>query len=246
MRKIKKFIAERQAELKKHALFECMETSRSPEALGRMARALSWWPMVFQDVLRLNADFVKGTPMARFVDYHRIEDAGHDRWFLDDLRALSIEEPRLNDLFGEEFLPIREACYELIVETFREQTPAQRVAFLLALEPTGHVFFANVTLAVERICPDLPLLYFARSHLGVEKDHDLFTESTDHELDKIVLSEEERAGTEAAVRRIYNLFTGVFTYLLDRMTAVEGKPSHIRALGGADVAQRPVRNASAS
>ena len=87
---------------------------------------------------------------------------------------------------------------------------------LLALEPTGHVFFEEVTVAVERLCPELPLRYFARFHLGVEKDHDLFTESTDAELDRLVLGEDERARAEAMVNRVFDRFESVFDYLAVR------------------------------
>lgn len=49
------------------------------DAAARIARAISWWPMVFQDVLRLNFDRVEGMEFARAAQYHRDEDGVHDR-----------------------------------------------------------------------------------------------------------------------------------------------------------------------
>ncbi|AKU97372.1 hypothetical protein AKJ09_04036 [Labilithrix luteola] len=247
MRALKKLIATHQSHLRKHELLTLLRTTNSVTTLANVARALAWWPMVFQDVLRLNTEWVRGTELERFAEYHRVEDSGHDRWYLDDLRVLGVTEPGLDELFSGGYQPIRDACYELIAEIHREQTPAQRVALLLALEPTGHVFFETISSAVERVCPSLPLRYFARFHLGVEKDHDLFTESTDAELDRLVLSDEERAQTEASVARIYRIFSDAFSYLAekgneqpDQMTSV------IRELGGADTNAAPVRDVRAS
>lgn len=242
MRRLKSAIASHRSELSRHILFDLLATSRSTVPLAKMARALAWWPMVFQDVLRLNVDRVRGTEMERFAEYHRVEDSGHDRWFLEDLRAFDVEEPSLSALFEDTFQPIRDACYTLMGEVFREQTPAQRVALLLALEPTGHLFFEQVSDAVDRVCPDLGLRYFARSHLGVEKDHDLFTESTNADLDRIVLSDTERAESEAAIRRIYSTFTDIFSYVADRMSEAAPQQSYIAQLGGTDASS--VRNAS--
>jgi hypothetical protein len=243
MKRLKSVVASHRNELSNHVLFELLATSRSTVPLAKMARALAWWPMVFQDVLRLNVERVRGTELERFAEYHRVEDSGHDRWFLDDLRAFDVEEPSLDALFGETFLPVRDACYALMGEVYREQTPAQRVALLLALEPTGHLFFEQVSDAVDRLCPDLPLRYFARSHLGVEKDHDLFAESTNASLDRIELSDAERAESEAAIQRIYSTFTAIFSYLADRMSEAAPQQSYIAQLHGTDVSVRDASGA---
>jgi hypothetical protein len=243
MRTLKKVIASRQAELRNHRLFRLIESSRSAEPLATMARALAWWPMVFQDVLRLNMDRIQGSEFERFAQFHRDEDSGHDRWFLEDLRAFSVQEPGLDELFDGDFQPIRDACYALVAEIYRNQSGAQRVALLLALEPTGHVFFEQISAAVDRLCPELPLRYFARSHLGVEKDHDLFKESTDADLDRIVLTDRERAESEQAVARIYRTFANVFSYLADRIEKGARSASHVRELGGAEASDPSVRHA---
>ena len=209
-----------------------------PVQWPEMARALAWWPMVFQDVLRLNVERIHGSGFETFAEYHRDEDSGHDRWYLEDLRAFSVDPPSLDELFCGEFRPLRDACYSLLAEVHREQSGAQRVAFVLALEPTGHVFFERISAAVAAIVPDLPLRYFAASRSATEKDHDLFTESTNADLDKIVFSDAEHLEhPKEMVARVYRTFTDVFSYLADRMQTV-GR-SEIRELGGAGAAARP-------
>lgn len=223
MKRFKMAIAARQDELRNHRLFELLAASRSTAPLAEMARALSWWPMVFQDVLRLNVERIRGTALRRWAEHHRTEDAGHDRWFLGDLRALGVEAPGLDELFGDDFQPIRDACYALVGEVRREHTDAERVALLLVLESTGHVFFEQVAAGLDRVCPALPLRYFAQFHLEVELDHELFTASTD--LECIVLGDAERAGVEAAVDRVYGAFADIFSYLADRMSdIIRGEP----------------------
>jgi len=246
MRRLKEVIASHQRSLRKHRLFDLIEMSNSVESLARLARSAAWWPMAFQDVLRLNVDRVRGTWIERFAEYHQVEDSGHDRWYLEDLRVFGVEAPALDELFGDKFRAVRDACYAIIGEVLRPQTGPQRVALLLALEPTGHVFFEQISAAVDRICPNLPLRYFARSHLGVEKDHDLFTESTEAELAKITLSDAERAQSEAMVARVYGTFANIFSYFADEVLETVRSQSHVRELGAPDAAAATTRHAGGS
>ncbi len=225
MHRLKTFIAARRDELRRHRLFERIAACRSAAPLAAMARALAWWPMVFQDVLRLNAERVRGSSLEGFAEHHRREDAGHDRWYLEDLRAFGLEAPGLDELFGEGYRPIRDACYALVHEVLLEQPAARRVVMLLALEPTAQMFFEQVTAATARCCPELPLRYFAHHHLGVEQDHELYAEPAEADLERIVLSDLERARTEAAVARVYDTFADIFSYLADRMDEATARRS---------------------
>lgn len=231
MRRLKTVIAAHQEALGKHPLFERLEASRSAASLARLARALAWWPMTFQDVLRLNLARIEDPALRRYAEHHRAEDGGHDRWFLGDLRALGVNAPGLGELFGGAFQPIRDASFALVAEVCREQSDAERVALLLALEPTGHVFFDRVAAAAERLCPELPLRYFGKHHLDVEHDHELFEAGTGAEIEEVPLSDTERARAEAAVARIYRTFSDIFSYLADRMS--DADPA---AVGGARAA----------
>jgi hypothetical protein len=230
MQMFKRVVQLHQDNLKNHPFFDVIESSQSVEPIARMARAISWWPMVFQDVLRLNLEQVADTEFVGTVKSHRDEDAGHDRWFLDDLRALEIEVPDMEELFGTSFQPIRDACYALIAEVHGTRSSAQRMALLLALESTGHIFFEKVADTVERVCPQLSLRYLSHFHLGVEKDHDLFAEVTGAALDKIVLPEADRAACEQMLSRVYDAFSLMFSYLAESAQEGRRNVSHVRGL----------------
>ena len=232
MKRLKETILSHQRALREHPLFDTIEAANSVEPLAGLARAAAWWPMVFQDVLRLNVDRVRGTEFERFAEYHKSEDAGHDRWYLNDLRVFAVKPLGFEELFGEGFQPMRDACYGIMAEVHRHQSDAERIAFLLALETTGHVFFEQISAAVDRVCPHLPLRYFSSSHLGVEKAHDMFSESTEADLLRIDFSDSERVEAEAMVDRIYGTFADMFTFFAAQMTQDVRHRSHVRELSG--------------
>jgi hypothetical protein len=233
MRTFKKLIKLHQTELSNHALFELIESTQSTEPLARMARALSWWPMVFQDMLRINFERVAGSEYARAAKCHRDEDAGHEKWFLEDLRAFDVEAPGLEELFSPSFQPIRDACYALLTEVHVAPSATQRLALLLTLESTGHIFFEKIALATHRVCPELPLRYFAHFHLGVVKDHDLFAKANDEEIEQVDLSDVERARCNEMLTRVYQAFGGMFSYLEERARESTRNVSQVRQLASA-------------
>ena len=51
-----------------------------------MGQGLSFFVLSFQDMLRLNAALVTDPRLADIANEQRRDDAGHDVWFLDDLR----------------------------------------------------------------------------------------------------------------------------------------------------------------
>lgn len=232
---LKKRIVLREDELRRHPIFEMVEASQSPMFLIHTARAIAWLPFVFQDVLRLTAEQIRGSEYERFVEYHRNEDSGHETWFLHDLRALGASLPSFEESFGAEFEGLRDACYALLSEVHRCESNAQRVAFLLALRGTARVFFEELSLAVTRVCPELPLRYFVRSHGGVEKNYSLFGESMDAELERTVLGDAERARCERTIERTEQLFIRIFSYLAGRTQNCRHPVSHVRQLPGPPV-----------
>jgi hypothetical protein len=225
---LKKRIAVYRRELSNHALFGVLEASHTPAPLARIARALAGWPMIFQDVLRLNFERARDSRFEHLVEYRLHEDAGHDRWFLDDLRALGTELPAFDEFFGAEFRSIRDACYALTTEVYHCESGAERLALLLALEASGHAFFEHLSAAANRVCPDLCLRYFARTPPNVEADYDLFHETIDADLNRIVLSSAERERCEAVVARVHRTFCDLFSYLAE--SAQQRPITDVRAL----------------
>jgi hypothetical protein len=240
---LKKSIVLRKSELRRHSIFTVAQASQSTEFLVNTARALAWWPFVFQDVLRLTTERTRGSGFEHFVDYHRDENCGHERWFLDDLRTLGVGLPSLQESFGEEFEGLRDACYSLLSQAQCCESGAQHVAFLLMLQATGHVFFEELSAAMAPVCLELPLHYFVRSHSSVGKDYSLFGESIDSDLDQIVLSSAERAKCEEIVQRVHQVFVDIFSHVAARALGEKRAVSHVRELQGT---KRSVRQAGGS
>lgn len=245
MRELRKFVELHQGTLREHRIFDALDDCRSVASVANMARALAWWPMVFQDMLRMTVTEIRGAEYERFVEYHKHEDAGHDRWFVEDLRVLGVREPILSELFSEDFLPLREACYALAADVRRCEIDAQRAALLMALEQSGRVFFESVSAAVARVCPQASLRYFARKHLDTDTDYDLFRELVDSELNRIDLSPAQREQAQETATRTYAIVEQVFSCLAGHLEEGVRSVSDVRSLQGRHTLDAVMRRAGA-
>jgi hypothetical protein len=230
MRALSKIIHAHEHELHRHRLFSLLEQSASSEAVSLTARALAWWPLVFQDILRLTSEHTRGSDVGHLIQFGIEDSTGHDRWYIQDLHALGVSPPSLEEQFSHEFRPLRNLCYALMSEVYRPQSAAERVAFLSALEPTGRVFFERFSEAADRLCADRALMYFTRSHLVEESEHDLVAESTRADLQRIVLSAAERTQCEEMVARVYGEFARVFSHVAEQIESNARSDSDVREL----------------
>jgi hypothetical protein len=171
---------------------------------------LTFWVMAFQDILRLNATLTRDPQMRKIVRHHRAEDAGHDRWFLDDLAAMQIPAPDVRWLFGERHSPTRDAAYALVSEVYRATDDRLRLVLVKTLESAGHVFFGRVAAFVERVGLSKVLKYFSFSHLEVEKNHQVFEEEISRIVSGIRLPPKLRTEAKQLVDRCYVAFGTMF------------------------------------
>jgi hypothetical protein len=166
--------------------------------------------MTFQDILRVNALLTRDPQIRRIVRHHRAEDAGHERWFLDDLAAMQVPAPDLRWLFGERHRPTRDAAFALMSEVYRATDDRLRLVLVKTLESAGHVFFGRVAAAVERAGWGKVLKYFSFSHLEVEKSHQVFEDEMSRTVSSIRLDAKARAEAKQLVDRCYEAFTAMF------------------------------------
>jgi hypothetical protein len=208
MQSIQEHIQRKQAEIAKHRFLTELRTEPSlPRALW-FAPLTAFWAMGFQDVIRMNAERVKDPELAKIISQHQLEDAGHDKWYLQDLKAIDRRDIDLQWLYGDECRPTREATYAIAAEVFRaEDNDVLRVVLLLALEGGGHVLFGGVTKVLHEAGHSPRLRYFARSHLEVEVGHDLFDEQVQRRVRELSISNEIRAQGIALVDRVFAAFT---------------------------------------
>jgi hypothetical protein len=192
---------------------------------------LTFWVMAFQDILRLNATLTRDPQIRRIVRHHRAEDAGHERWFLDDLAAMQIPVPDVRWLFGERHASTRDAAYALVSEVYRATDDRLRLVLVKTLESAGHVFFGRIAAIVERAGLGKTLKYFSFSHLEVEKNHQVFEDEIARIVSGIKLPAPVRTKAKQLVDRCYAAFGTMFDALcaVDFRRLPEGATHHLRS-----------------
>jgi hypothetical protein len=213
MKLVEAHVAKRQADFCKHAFFTDDRLGTGLWGVLSFAPDLTFWVMAFQDVLRLNATLTRDPTIRKIVRHHRAEDAGHERWFLDDLAAMQIPAPDVRWLFGERHTPTRDAAYALMSEVYRATDDRLRLVLVTTLESAGHVFFGRVAQVVERAGWGKLLKYFSFSHLEVEKNHQVFEDEIARTVAAMRLEPKLRAEAKQLVDRCYAAFTTMFDAL---------------------------------
>jgi hypothetical protein len=213
MKFVEAHIAKRQAEFTTHEFFSEKRLGTGSGSVLSFAPDLTFWVMAFQDVLRLNAALTKEPTIRKIVRHHRAEDAGHDRWFLDDLAAMQMPAPDVRWLFGERHRATRDATYALVSECYRTTDDRMRLVLVQTLESAGHIFFGKVAEAVEKAGWTKLLKYFSFSHLEVEKSHEVFEAEIAKTISGIRFDSKARAEAKQLVDRCYAAFTTMFDSL---------------------------------
>ncbi|HJL17467.1 MAG TPA: hypothetical protein RMH99_17490 [Sandaracinaceae bacterium LLY-WYZ-13_1] len=151
--------------------------------------------------------------LERALTAHAHEDATHSRLFLEDWRALAIDDllgwaPR--DLYWwmtcEETQESRRLDFELISLVYHEPDPRLRFPIIESMEAAGHVFFQRTVPVVEALAAttgrDYP--YFGRYHLERESGH--LQNADERAFHEVRLSPAERARALGLVRRVFEIF----------------------------------------
>lgn len=246
MRTVKAHIESRQRAFDRHPVLERLRGD-DPSLLAQLAPRLTFWVMVFQDILHKNEQLVTDRAFKRIARHHRAEDAGHDRWFWSDLAALGVPAPSVTDVFDRTHEVARLASYALASEVYLAPSDACRITLLLAIESAGHVFFEAVASHVERTrAPGDPALkYFSRFHIEVEKKHALFERQVDAYLSSLVLPAPAREQAAGVVDRCYRAFFAMFDEIERRLadptsSRPPSKPPSMRSLALARTMLAPV------
>ena len=118
--------------------------------------------------------------------------------------------PDVRTLFCEAYHPVRDAAYALVSELYRAESDYCRVVLLFTLESAGHTFFETIAAYHERVAPDKPLKYFARTHMCAEQSHQMYERDLEEFLSSIVLSDAVAAQALAVIDRVYDAFGQMF------------------------------------
>ena len=234
MKAVEVYVDKKQTEFRGHPFFSEERLGSSLTGVISFAPDMTFWVMAFQDVLRLNAALTKDPTIRKIVRHHRAEDAGHERWFLEDLASMQVPSPDVRWLFGQHHAPTRDAAYALMSEVFRTTDDRMRLVLVKVLESAGHVFFGNVAAAVERSGWTRALKYFSFSHLEVEKNHQVFEDEIAKIVSGIKLEPKARAEAKQLVDRCYAAFVSMFDAICDSSSRQRG------ILAAKAAGQRPV------
>lgn len=220
MKIIQAYIDEKQSELVNHPFFSVLEQLNSIEEISYFVPELTFWAMTFQDILRLNEERVTDPFLKKVARHHRLEDAGHEKWFLSDKKYMSQKSTDKTDrddvawLYSKDSQLIRDAAYALMAEIFNIDDEALNIALVLTLESSGHVFFEKVVKQVKKTGEDKNLQYFSSSHLEVELAHAVFEEEMERSLFARKISLTTRRNAMKMIDRCYVAFNKMFDGLL--------------------------------
>jgi hypothetical protein len=216
-------IGRQQSELARHPFLQRLE--RGParaEHARQIATDLTFWVMMFQDVLRMNRARIADPSLAQIAQQHLDEDAGHDTYFWQDIRKLSALRAA-EWYFGPEHAPTRDVSLEILGEVFLARSDGTRLALILALEGAGAEFFSRVVAYFERAGVSDGLWYFADAHRHVEQSHSVFDDAVEP-IHAIALSEGTLEESLGMVRRVFDNFHRLSAVLERQLAGGEGAP----------------------
>ena len=236
MKTIQTYIDSKQSEFMNHPFFSVLEKLNSLEEISYFVPELTFWAMTFQDILRINEERVKDPYLKKVARHHRLEDAGHEKWFLSDKKYMSqftSEKVDRNDvtwLYSKDSQLVRDAAYAIMAEMYQLDEEILNVALLLTIESSGHVFFEKVVKQVKKTGEDKNLKYFSSSHLEVEMAHALFEQEMEKKIYERKLSISTRREGLKMVDRCYAAFSKMLDGLVlacnKRLAQAEERKQH--------------------
>ncbi|KGP64132.1 hypothetical protein EP47_10010 [Legionella norrlandica] len=221
MKTIQAYIDSKQSEFMNHPFFSILEELNSMEEISYFVPELTFWAMTFQDILRINEEKVTDPYLKKVARHHRLEDAGHDKWFLSDKKYMG---EKCNNkacgrddvawLYSKDSQLVRDAAYSIMSEIYKIDDENLNIVLLLTLESSGHVFFEKVVKQVKKTGEDKNLQYFSSSHLEVELAHALFEEEMERKIYARRLPINTRREALRMVDRCYDAFSKMFDGLI--------------------------------
>jgi hypothetical protein len=222
MKMIQQYIDSKQQAFMKHPFFNVLSRLETLEEISYFVPELTFWAMTFQDILRINEEKVTDPYLKKIARHHRLEDAGHELWFLQDKKYMA---SKLNNsacqhediawLYNKESQLTRDAAYAIMSEIYQATDEKVNIALLLTLESSGHVFFEKVSQQVKKTGEDSLLRYFSTSHLEVEMAHALFEDEMEKQLYALPVAINVRRECLKMIDRCYDSFNKMFDGLLD-------------------------------
>lgn len=226
MKTIQNYIEVKQQEFVNHPFFKLLAQLETLEEISCFVPELTFWAMTFQDILRINEERVTDPYMKKIARHHRLEDAGHEKWFLQDKKYMgevcgntSCLADNVSWLYSKESRLTRDAAYAIMSEVYRAKDELVSIALLLTLESSGHIFFNKVVEQVKKAGYDSNLKYFSSSHLDVEMAHAIFEEEMERKFFERKVPVATRRESLKMIDRCYEAFNKMFDGLIEACNA---------------------------
>ena len=219
-------IADKSKAIARHDFLARLATGASSvELLGILPR-FSFFVFGFQDVLRI-AHARATHPELKDILRSMVEgDSGHDRWYLEDLRALGIELP-LELVFSRELAVGRDVAYTLIASILEAKEDYSRLSLILCLEAVAREFFLRVPAFAKRAGISQGLRYFGGEHLLAEKAHEVFEDTAQQALARMVIPDHARLPVEHVIEKTFASMTLFADDLFEAMLAAANSSAPI-------------------
>ncbi|MFA5960376.1 MAG: hypothetical protein WC785_07645 [Tatlockia sp.] len=221
MKTIQSYIDSKQQEFMNHPFFDVLSQLKSLEEISYFVPELTFWAMTFQDILRINEGRVTGSYLKKVARHHRLEDAGHEKWFLYDKKYMgghTVDNYCARDdvawLYSKDSELTRDAAYAIMSEIYKTTDERVNIALLLTLESSGHVFFEKVAKQVKEAGENENLKYFSSNHLDVELAHALFEGEMERKLFEMAVPVSVRREALKMIDRCYDAFNKMFDGLV--------------------------------
>jgi hypothetical protein len=136
MKTIDLYLTAKQEKFSQHPFFQLLTANQLPlKNFLTVVGQLGFWIMTFQDVLRLNEALVKDPYLRKIAKHHRIEDSGHDKWFLEDIANITgTDVLNITNFFDKSTTATRDAAYAVISEVTTAVDEYHRIILLQTLE----------------------------------------------------------------------------------------------------------------
>lgn len=212
MRQILAEIDRRTEAFSQRPFFELMQGAGSLDDVRTLVPNLTFFVFAFQDLLRVNERKISDPRLRELATVHRREDAGHQLWFLADMKKLGVERD-IGWVLGPPHRAVRECSFEIVAEAVRAADDHTRITIPLVLESTGDVFFKGIFHFCDRVGVEQSLEYFSKPHWEVEVGHEIFGPEPQAYLESLVLDPAARARLLATVERLFVSLEGLVDHL---------------------------------
>jgi hypothetical protein len=202
MKRVLAEIARRTEEFAQRPFFELMQGDGTLSDVRTLVPNLTFFVFSFQDLLRMNERQIEDPKLRELAKVHRREDAGHELWFLADMKKLGVERD-IGWVLGRPHRAVRECSFEMVAEAIRAENDYTRITLPLVLESTGDVFFNGIFHFCDRVGVEQSLEYFSKPHWEVEVGHEIFGAEPQAHLESIVLEDATRDRLLASVERMF-------------------------------------------